>query len=91
MRDDSETKRIIQINSKQKQTQGLRKQLWAVGGGGCSRKWQPTPIYLPGKFHRQRSLAGYSPWSHKESDVTELLSMSIGCGEGGGWKGGREG
>ena len=27
-----------------------------------SRKWQPTPIFLPGKFHGQRSLAGYSPW-----------------------------
>ena len=25
-------------------------------------KWQPTPLYLPGKFHGQRSLAGYSPW-----------------------------
>ena len=29
------------------------------------RKWQPTPIFLPGKFHGQRSLAGYSPWSCK--------------------------
>ena len=27
------------------------------------RKWQPTPAFLPGKFHGQRSLAGYSPWS----------------------------
>ena len=26
------------------------------------RKWQPTPIFLPGEFHRQRSLAGYCPW-----------------------------
>ena len=32
-----------------------------------SRKWQPTPVFLPGKSHRQRSLAGYSPWVHKES------------------------
>ena len=31
---------------------------------GC-RKWQPTPVFLPGKFCRQRSLAGYSPWSHR--------------------------
>ena len=38
------------------------------------RKWQPTPVFLPGKFHRQRSLAGYSPWGHRESDTTEQLS-----------------
>ena len=30
-----------------------------------SRKWKPTPVFLPGKSHRQRSLAGYSPWSQK--------------------------
>ena len=30
-----------------------------------------TPVFLPGKFHEQRSLAGYSPWGHKQSDVTE--------------------
>ena len=35
------------------------------------RKWQPTPVFLPGKFHGQRSLAGYSPWGRKESDTTE--------------------
>ena len=29
------------------------------------RKWQPTPVILPGKHHVQRSLAGYSPWGHK--------------------------
>ena len=36
-----------------------------------SRKWQPTPGFLPGKFHGQRSLVGCSPWGHKESDMTE--------------------
>ena len=35
------------------------------------RKWQPTPILLPGKSHGQRSLVGYSPWSCKESNMTE--------------------
>ena len=35
------------------------------------RKWQRTPVFLPGEFHGQRSLAGYSPWGHKESDTTE--------------------
>ena len=29
------------------------------------RKWQPTPLFLPGKSNRQRSLAGYGPWRHK--------------------------
>ena len=35
-----------------------------------SRKWQPTPVLLPGKFHGQRSLEGYSPWGRKGSNVT---------------------
>ena len=37
------------------------------------RKWQPTPVLLPGKFHGWRSLVGYNPWGRKESDTTELL------------------
>ena len=36
-----------------------------------SRKWPPTPVFLPRESHGQRSLAGYSPWGHKESDTTE--------------------
>ena len=36
-----------------------------------SRKWQPIPVFLPGKFHGQKSLAGYSPWGCKESDAIE--------------------
>ena len=35
------------------------------------RKWQPAPLFLPGKPYGQRSLMGYSPWDHKESDATE--------------------
>ena len=35
------------------------------------RKWQPSPVLLPGKSHGQRSLVGFSPWGHKESDTTE--------------------
>ena len=35
------------------------------------REWQPTPVSLPGKSHGQRSLAGYSLWGHKESDMSE--------------------
>ena len=37
------------------------------------RKWQPTPVFLPWKFHGLRSLVGYSPWGRKESDTTEQL------------------
>ena len=35
------------------------------------RKWKPTPVFLPGRFHGQRSLVGYNPWGHTESDTTE--------------------
>ena len=38
------------------------------------RKWQPTPVFLPGEFHGQRSQAGYSPWGCEESDMTEQLN-----------------
>ena len=37
-------------------------------------KWQPTPIFLPGQFHGQRSLEGYNPKGCKELDMTERLS-----------------
>ena len=40
-------------------------------------KWQTTPVFLPGKFHGQRSLVGYSPWDHKESDTAERLSTHV--------------
>ena len=39
------------------------------------RKWQPTPVFLPGKSHGQRSLVGCSPWGCKELDMNELLSV----------------
>ena len=41
------------------------------------RKWQPTPLFLHGKSHGQRNLAGYSSWGCKELDVTEWLNMFI--------------
>ena len=47
-----------------------------VGKIPWRRKWQPTPVLLPGESHRQRSLAGYSPWAHKESDMIKQLSSS---------------
>ena len=48
-----------------------------VGKSPWRRDWLPTPVFLPGKSHGQRSLAGYSPWGHKESDTTERLTLSI--------------
>ena len=48
----------------------VRKILWR-------RKWQLTPVFLPGKSHGQRSLEGCSPWDHKESDTTECLNTII--------------
>ena len=54
-------------------TPGIKKILW-------SRKWQPTPVFLPGESHGQRSLVGYSPWGHKKSDGTERLRLPLpGC------------
>ena len=40
------------------------------------RKWQPSPVFLLGKFHRQRNLVGYSPGSRKGLDATERLSTA---------------
>ena len=51
------------------------------------RQWQPTPVLLPGKSHRRRSLVGCSPWGRWESDTTERLHFhfSLSCiGEGNG-------
>ena len=52
--------------------------LW-IGKIPRRRKWQLTLVFLPGKFHGQRSLAGYSPWGHKESDTTENAHMQGNC------------
>ena len=39
--------------------------------------WQPTPVLLLGEFHGLKSLVGYSPWTRKESDTTDLLHFSL--------------
>ena len=41
------------------------------------RRCQPTPVFLPGEFHGQRSLAGYSPRDHRESDMTEKILLDL--------------
>ena len=43
-----------------------------VGKMPWRRAWQPTPVFLPGEFHGERSLVGYSPWGHKELGTTEV-------------------
>ena len=50
--------------------------LFPVGKIPWRRAWQLTPVFLPGESHGQRSLAGYSPRGHKESDMTEQLSTA---------------
>ena len=47
-----------------------------VGEIPWRREWQPTPAFLPGESHGQRSLVGYSPWGHKELDTTEQLTVN---------------
>ena len=49
-----------------------------VGKIPWRKKWQPTPVLLPGKSHGQRGLVGYSPWGHKESETTERLHFTSG-------------
>ena len=41
------------------------------------RAWQPTPVFLPGESHGQKSLVGYSPWGLKESDMSEQPSTHM--------------
>ena len=48
-----------------------------VGKIPWRRKWQPTPVLLPGKSHGRRSLVGYIPWGCKELDITEQLHFSF--------------
>ena len=44
--------------------------VWSLGRKvPCRRSWQPTAIFLPGEFHAQTSLVGYSPWGREESDT----------------------
>ena len=48
-----------------------------VGKIHWKRKWQPTPVFLPGEFYGHRSWAGYSSWGCKELDTTEWLIFTI--------------
>ena len=48
----------------------MDREAWHVGKIPWRRKWQPTPVFLPGESHGQRSLAGYSLWGRKEVNTT---------------------
>ena len=41
------------------------------------REWLPISVFFHGEFHEQKSLAGYSPWDHKEADTIEQLTLSF--------------
>jgi len=41
------------------------------------RKWQPTPVFLPGESRGQRSLTGYSPWGQKQSETTDHTAQQL--------------
>ena len=44
-----------------------------VGKIPWRRAWQPTPVFLPGEYHGQRSLVGYSPWGFTKLDMIEVI------------------
>ena len=48
-----------------------------VGKIFWKRKWQPTPVFLPGKLHGQKSLVSYSPWGHSVSDMTQPACLAL--------------
>ena len=51
---------------------------WSVGWEDpWRREWLASPVFLPGEFHGQRSLVGYSPWGGKELDTIEQLTLSL--------------
>ena len=53
---------------------------WVSGKVPWRRKWQPTPVFLPGESHGQRSLVGYSPWGRQDSQTAELLTLKLPIG-----------
>ena len=53
---------------------GLKRSTW-IGKISWSRKYKPTPVFLPGELHGERSLVGYNPWHHEELDRTKHACM----------------
>ena len=48
-----------------------------LGRSPWRKEWLPTPVFWPGELHGLRSLASYSPWGHKDLDMTEQLPLSF--------------
>ena len=71
------TSQVVKTHLPRHETLESRFDPW-VGKIPWSRAWQPTPVFLPGDSHGQRSLAGYSPWGCKESDTTEATWQTHG-------------
>ena len=55
----------------------FRRPISWVGKISWRRKWLPTPVFLPGEFHEQKSLADYSLWGRREADTTERLALTV--------------
>ena len=72
---------IVWASSGRQWRRGKPGVLQSMGSQRVSHNWateqQPTPVVLPGEFHGQRNLAGYSPLSRKELDMTEQLTVSL--------------
>ena len=64
------------VAQKVKNLFAMQEDLW-VGKIPCKMEWLPAPVFLPGEFRGQRCLVGRSPWSHKESDTIEPITLSL--------------
>ena len=65
---------VVQLVKNLSANAGNSRYKGSLPGSGRSlwrRKWQPTLVFLPGKFHGQRSLVGYCPWDRKEWNTAE--------------------
>ena len=62
---------VAQLIKNLRAMQETQVDLW-VGKIPWRRKWQLTPVFLPGESHRQRSLVGYHIWGHTELSTTEV-------------------
>ena len=63
---------VLVVKSSPANAEVLRATGSIPGGKPWRKKWQPTPVFLPGESLGQRSLVGYSPWGHKELVMTEV-------------------
>ena len=68
---------MVKNQTAMQETQEIGFDPWVVRKIPWRRKQQPTPVFLPGKFHGQGSLEGYNPWDHKESDTTEGVTQKV--------------